>query len=262
MTEMNNRRAGIYGILNVESGKWYIGQSVDIDRRIEQHKTLLRNGKHQNKHLQSAWNKRGEDAFLFPVLELCDVDYLNERESFWITEKDAFHAGYNKTTGGEGLRGWVAPEWYKQQRSEMYSGEKNPFYGRKHSTETRKKLSGSHAGSCHVNYGKHLSKETRRKISLAHIGMKHSDETRQKLSLANKGKGPSELARKKAAMYTASENNPQCKPVICLTTNERFFSAAEAARKTGLERSKISACCRGDRKSTKGTTWKFAEMEE
>lgn len=257
MTDSNN--SGIYGILNTESGKWYVGQSVNISQRIDQHKTLLRTGVHKNRHLQSAWNKRGEGAFLFVVLECCDVDSLTEREIFWIKEKNSLCGGYNKTKGGEGLRGWNAPEWYRRQRSEMYSGENNPFYGKKHSARTLAKLRETHRGERHVNYGKHLSEETRSKISAAHIGMKHSEETKKKLSEMNKGKPPSANALKKAAEFTSSERNPKCRPVICLTTNERFFSAAEAARVTGIDRSKISACCRGERKSTKGTAWMFAQ---
>lgn len=262
METLISHSTGIYGILNTENGKWYVGQSVDIDHRIEQHKMLLRKGKHKNEHLQNSWIKRGEKAFAFVVLELCDVEELSEREIFWISKKNAFHDGYNKTKGGEGLRGWNAPKWYRLQRSEMYSGKNNPFFGRKHSDETRIKLRATHKGARHVNFGKRLSKETRHKIAVAHIGKTHSEETKQKLSKINKGKGPSAEARAKAAEYTSSPNNPQCKPVICLTTNERFFSAAEAARETGLDRSKISACCRGERKSTKGTTWIFEEQEE
>lgn len=255
---MSNRVTGIYGIKNVESNKWYIGQAVDIHKRWSDHKHLLNNGKHYNRHLQNAWNKWGASAFLFVVIEECHASKLNDREKYWIEVKDSHSNGYNKTDGGEGLKGWTVPDWYRKQKSEANLGEKNPFYGRKHSEETRKKLRETHAGPRHVNYGKHLSEETRRKISVSHMGMTHSEETKRKLSEAGRGKSPSIEARMKASQKNRSENNPLCKPVICLTTNERFFSAAEAARITGLERSKISACCRGERKSTKGTTWKFA----
>ena len=255
---MNNKVTGIYGILNIESGKWYVGQAVDIHKRWHDHTYLLNKGEHKNKHLQNAWNKRGEGAFLFRILEECPASELNDREKFWIATKDSHANGYNKTDGGEGIKGWTAPDWYRKQKSEANAGEKNPFYGRKHSEETRAKLRATHAGQRHVNYGKHLSEETKAKISTAHTGMKCSDETRRKLSELNKGKAPSADALRKAAQKNMSADNPLCRPVICLTTNERFFSAAEAARVTGLERTKISACCRGERKSTKGTTWKFA----
>ena len=255
---MSNKITGIYGIENKESGKWYVGQASDIHKRWNDHKWLLINGKHKNKHLQSAWNKRGEGAFVFHILELCDANALNEREKYWIKIKDAQINGYNKTAGGEGLKNWDAPEWYRRQRSQMYAGEKNPFYGRKHTEETRAKLRETHRGERHVNYGKHLSEETRAKISAAHTGMKHSEETRKKLSEMNKGNPFPRSAIEKSRKKAMSPENHLCRPVVCITTNEWYFSASEAARKTGLDRSKISACCRGDRKTTKGTAWQFA----
>lgn len=41
----------------------------------------------------------------------------------------------------------------------------NPFYGKKHTEETRKKISEACGGENHPNYGKRLSEETRKKMS-------------------------------------------------------------------------------------------------
>ena len=49
--------AGIYILLNVINGKSYVGSSVNVNGRINKHFSLLRRGKHKNKHLQSAWKK-------------------------------------------------------------------------------------------------------------------------------------------------------------------------------------------------------------
>lgn len=45
---------GIYAIHNKINGKFYIGQSVNIQYRWKQHKNALKSNKHENKHLQSA----------------------------------------------------------------------------------------------------------------------------------------------------------------------------------------------------------------
>lgn len=98
---------GIYYIKNKINGKYYIGQSKDIYSRWIHHKTDLRNGMHHNNHLQSAWNKYGEDNFEFSIIEECDKHDLNVREQYWILTYDSFENGYNLDYGGSGCNGFT-----------------------------------------------------------------------------------------------------------------------------------------------------------
>jgi group I intron endonuclease len=95
---------GVYLITNTISGKVYVGSSTDTKKRWRVHKCQLRKGTHDNPHLQSAWNKYGETAFVFQLLEECGREYLVEREGFWIAHYDAMDPshGYNlnDATGG------------------------------------------------------------------------------------------------------------------------------------------------------------------
>lgn len=75
---------GIYKIQHVETGNIYVGQSVNITRRINRHRTQLNKKTHHNSHLQSAWEIYGEEAFAFEVLEFCDVKMLTSLEQKWI----------------------------------------------------------------------------------------------------------------------------------------------------------------------------------
>ena len=78
---------GIYMILNKVNGKIYIGKAIDIERmRWEQHKRRLRDNKHDNKHLQNAWNKYGEINFEFSILLECEESQLNTYEQYYIFE--------------------------------------------------------------------------------------------------------------------------------------------------------------------------------
>lgn len=97
---------GIYGIRNIRNGKIYIGQTADIKNRWMSHKSELRAGRHHNKHLQSAWDKYGEDAFLFFKIEECPVEYLDSYETFWIMYYNSMENGYNLDLGGKGIRGY------------------------------------------------------------------------------------------------------------------------------------------------------------
>lgn len=100
---------GIYGIHNTITDTWYVGQSLDIKNRWYQHKQALRHNTHPNNHLQRSYLKYGEDAFEWYILEECDATKLNNREMFWINEKDSFYDGYNQTLGGDGTLGAISP---------------------------------------------------------------------------------------------------------------------------------------------------------
>ena len=68
----------------MENGKWYIGQSVNITQRKQDHLTKLRSKNHKNNYLQSDFNLYDEKCFEFRVLELCEVEMLSIREKAWM----------------------------------------------------------------------------------------------------------------------------------------------------------------------------------
>ena len=75
-------------------------------------------------------------------------------------------------------------------KKQEYLGNKNPFWGKYHSEEARKKMSVNHAdvlGNKNPRFGKHLSEESKKKIGLANKGRIISIKTRKKLSEAHKG---------------------------------------------------------------------------
>jgi group I intron endonuclease len=87
---------GIYKIENITNGKIYIGSSVDIRERWRRHKKDLKKNKHHSEYLQRAWNKYGEQAFLFTVIEYVKDDcLLLEKEQYYINLYDSYHNGYN-----------------------------------------------------------------------------------------------------------------------------------------------------------------------
>lgn len=87
-------------------------------------------------------------------------------------------------------------------------------------------LTKQHQRQAHL--GKKHSEETRRKISQVQIGRKHTEETKQKMSRTRMGHGTSHDTRQKIKM------SQERRPVVCLTTNETFVSYNDAGRKYGL----------------------------
>lgn len=66
---------GIYVIYNNVNGKFYIGSTThSFKLRWYAHLYQLRMGKHGNFILQRAWNKYGENAFEFRIIEVLEKD--------------------------------------------------------------------------------------------------------------------------------------------------------------------------------------------
>lgn len=86
--------SGIYAIVNTKNSKVYVGSAINLDQRKKTHFTRLRCSKHPSKHLQAAFSKYGEEAFVFRMLESVeDIEKLLSREQHWI---DTLVPAYNK----------------------------------------------------------------------------------------------------------------------------------------------------------------------
>ena len=98
-----NEICGIYKIENKINKKIYIGLSKAIYKRWDDHKYYLRHHKHQNTHLQRAWDKYGEDNFEFSVVEEVPEENLEETERKYISmyKSNDYDKGYNNSDGGE-----------------------------------------------------------------------------------------------------------------------------------------------------------------
>lgn len=96
---------GIYKIENLINGKVYIGQSVDIQYRFNNHKSESFNPKSNayDTAIHRAIRKYGVNNFSFDIIEECDQNQLREREIYWIDYYQSFGNGYNLTSGGEGV---------------------------------------------------------------------------------------------------------------------------------------------------------------
>lgn len=90
---------GIYVIENTKTKQCYVGQSTNIRKRWNDHIRDLEKGKHHSQKLQKAYDEYGFESFSFSILEICERDSLNQKESEWILKLDALENGYNMRPG-------------------------------------------------------------------------------------------------------------------------------------------------------------------
>lgn len=167
---------GIYKIINVVNNKFYIGSAVNFSRRKTRHFSELRTNKHNNSKLQNAWNKYGEDAFVFAVVEeIKDKGLLLEVENRWLKEhvgKDyCYNIGVDATAPMLGMSGEASPTWgYKHtknslkkigaasktrvQSEEEKAKRRKSMKGHHVATSTRAKISATLSGEGNYWYGK------------------------------------------------------------------------------------------------------------
>lgn len=187
------KACGIYSITNIVNGKRYIGSTRrPFAARWKEHRTELRAAKHWNTHLQNSWNKYGEKAFQFEVLERIDVpEQIEAREQYWID----FYGGsasdclYNICPNAYSPRERVVSSETRARLSEsakrMFS---NPVTRQRHSEGISRAYS---------------SPEGKRKASLKAKKQWQSQESRRRVSESAKKYGSDPEVRRRRAESTA-----------------------------------------------------------
>lgn len=188
----------IYAIENMNTGKRYVGSASNFYSRKKAHLSFLRNKKHQNILLQRSWDKHGESAFRFIVLEIVQFDRqsLIEREQHWIDALEAADPakGYNIAPKAWSVLGVKhGPEVTAKRLAALAA--RTP----EQKAATSEKLAAARRGYKH-------KPETLARMR----GQKRSDETRARMSIANSGRVVSqELRAKISATLSGRKTGPQ-----------------------------------------------------
>jgi group I intron endonuclease len=148
----------IYKLTNTINNKIYIGKT---ERTLKLHLSrYLYKGKGNKQIISKAINKYGHGNFLFEIIYFAKInDDLSSIEMEFIKKFNSnnLEIGYNLTNGGEGTKGSKRTnEQLINQSLRMkgkFCGDKNPFYGKKHSEETKEKIRQSNKRRA-KNYGK------------------------------------------------------------------------------------------------------------
>lgn len=131
----------IYTFKNKTNGKMYVGQTCrSLEERVGEH---LR---HSKTAISKALIKYGIENFECEVIDTAEtMDELNDKEVYWISKLETLAPnGYNLCLGGGNTLGYKHKEESRKKmslsKSGMFIGENNPFYGKKHTEETKAKM--------------------------------------------------------------------------------------------------------------------------
>ena len=179
--------AGIYGIRNIANGKWYVGSSINIQRRWRKHTQRLRTGKHENTKLQRAWDKYGESVWEWVIFQYLPPEalILEEAETQTIALLRAVKNGYNQSEIG----GRVT--WTQEMRGKVAQRNRERVW----TPEMRSNSSKGHQGLTHAP--PKITEESRLKMSIKGRGRRKTEEHRKRIGDRHRGKVLSEETRSK-----------------------------------------------------------------
>jgi len=178
--------SGIYQIRNCLNNKIYIGSSNNLRKRFIKHKSRLNRNEHRNPHLQSSWNKYGEDNFSFEILLVCEQFELLRYEQLCLDNFIRFGIDYNIAKFASApMRGrhhsQKTKDILRSVNQKNRTGKSNPFYGKTHSKnhmDSLKKINRKYMIENNPSYGG-LSEKHKMKISER---MRGSSNPRAKLT--------------------------------------------------------------------------------
>ena len=226
-----NDICGIYMIRNKTNDKVYIGQSIHVNSRLEDHKNKLNKHEHVNRHLQFAWDKYSESNFEFIILCECEENKLNELEQYYILCYESYldNFGYNLSLGGKSC---MMREETRRKIGEAVKGEKNGFFGKTHSDEQKAKWSKERSGENSPTYGRVGEKHP-------FYGKHHTEEAKQRMREALTG----------THYQKEGKDNPNSKIIYCIELDRVFYGIKNAGRELGIAYQSITACVNKKRKS-------------
>lgn len=262
-------KCGIYQIRNLVDNKIYIGSSKSLYQRLHRHLNNLRKNKHDNQHLQNAFNKYGESSFIFEIVEFCNLSEQYEVEQYWINNffgDNCYNINIEAVkppdcTGKKHI-------FTEEHRRNISIGIKKSF---QENPERAKQMSlariGKNRGADHVNskavvcletgitYGSILEAEraigVNKDISSCCRGVAKTAGELHWVFKEDYDK-MSESDKQRLLLQT------KCgKPVVCLETGKIYKKAIDAAADTGADRNNIVDCCNNILKTSNSLHWVY-----
>ena len=215
------KNTGIYKIQSIiKPIRCYIGSAIDIKDRWRCHLKKLRKRSHHSIKFQNHFNKYGEKDLQFSILLGCKKEDLIKHEQFFI---DAYNPWFNCSPTAGNCLGVKHSDEYKEKIRKITTG-KYP------SKETREKLSALKMGEKNHFFGKHHTEESKQKISKNRKGKGyHSDEWKKEQSKRMNGKNHHQFGKKHSAERLLIDSKSQLGKIASIETKEKMSKSGKKA---------------------------------
>ena len=120
-------KSGVYAWLVNDEIKYIGSTGSNLESRKSNHLGLLRGGDHKNKQLQELFDKYGEVAFKFRILDLCDADsHLELERLHMLVHQDTLVKQNEVISLNRKVRTAEEKQKLSEKLSKANSGKNNP----------------------------------------------------------------------------------------------------------------------------------------
>lgn len=252
--------SGVYTITNCINNKIYVGCSSDIDKRIGDHKSALKNNSHPNSYLQSTHDIYGMNSLIFEILVDCEEVFMYSEENFWVNMLNTFdrNFGYNLLSTNPNNINKRHSEETKLKISKAGVGRPTVWKGRKHTEESKSKISESLLGRIVSSESIAKGVETRHKHA-EERGYYTTEETRTKIS--NSNKHPKSIEHIESLIKASTRKKAIVMYDLEWNFLKEFDSLSDARRELGCAVNLIFMALKNSNRSAKGFKFKYKGNE-
>ncbi|WP_241120567.1 GIY-YIG nuclease family protein [Achromobacter xylosoxidans] len=262
---MKEKISGVYTI-EAPDGRLYIGSSVDVEQRWSEHKSKLRNGKHDNPILSEIVAEHGLDSLRHRLMFRCVPDSLRDQEQAAIDrlkpalnvlptaerllteqwKRPGFRARNSQRASEQNAARWRDPDYAKKASARVSVMQTNEAKAKSAASRRR---SMKERGPAYQSVAAASSATLKRLHADPEFAKAHAERKRKEM--LERCQDPEFCRRRDEAAAAANR-----KPIRCLNTGEVFPSKEDAAKGKGISVSVISKQLRGLPTRT-GLRWEY-----
>lgn len=245
--------SGIYEIYNLITHKKYIGSTINLRVRKSNHFSRLKNGTHNNKHLQYSYNKYGAENFIFNVIEEVEIKQLEIAEQKWIDYYARSGQLYNKRYDATNNTGLCHKKETKKKIQIAKHGYPVIQIDLNGNILRKWEFANQAAKDLNINFGSISSSVNFRHLCHGTLFVKSESDIRNAVMYVKNQTLIRTEKLRKSTIKPLYQVDIESKKII-----KKWQCARDVTRELGFNYRLISRCALGQRQTACGYKWEFA----